>query len=39
VMKLDNLSEEQVIDLNIPNGVPIVYEIDSEGRPISKTEL
>lgn len=39
VMKLDNLSEAQVIDLNIPNGVPIVYEIDSEGRPISKTEL
>lgn len=39
VMKLDNLTEEQVLDLNIPNGVPIVYEFDSEGHILSKREL
>ncbi|HLJ57469.1 MAG TPA: 2,3-diphosphoglycerate-dependent phosphoglycerate mutase [Chthonomonadaceae bacterium] len=38
-MKLDNLTEEQVIELNIPNGVPIVYDIDPNGNPIAKTEL
>lgn len=39
VMKLDSLSEAEVIELNIPNGVPIVYEIDAAGNPISKEEL
>ena len=39
VMKLDGLTEEQVVSLNIPNGVPIVYEVDSQGSPVSKTEL
>jgi 2,3-bisphosphoglycerate-dependent phosphoglycerate mutase len=39
VMYLDELTREQVIELNIPNGVPIVYDCDSQGRPIAKTEL
>lgn len=39
VMKLDRLTREQVLDLNIPNGVPLVYDIDSEGRVISKAML
>lgn len=39
VMKLDNLSQQEVIELNIPNGVPIVYDMDPQGNPISKTEL
>lgn len=39
VMKLDSLNEQEVLELNIPNGVPIVYDIDSEGNPISKNEL
>ncbi len=39
VMKLDNLTREQVLELNIPNGVPIVYEFDADGKPTSKTEL
>lgn len=39
VMQLDNLSEEQVLALNIPNGVPIVYDFDVEGCPVNKTEL
>jgi len=39
VMYLDNLSEAQVIELNIPNGVPIVYDFDATGAPTAKTEL
>jgi 2,3-bisphosphoglycerate-dependent phosphoglycerate mutase len=39
VMKLDNLSREEVLELNIPNGVPIIYDIDSEGIVLSKKEL
>lgn len=39
VMQLDSLNEEQVVELNIPNGVPIVYDFDSLGRPFSKSEL
>ena len=39
VMKLDSLTEEQVIALNIPNGVPIIYDFNTQGEPINKTEL
>lgn len=37
VMKLDNLSKEQVLELNIANGVPIVY--DYEGEKVLKKEV
>ncbi|MDX2129470.1 MAG: 2,3-bisphosphoglycerate-dependent phosphoglycerate mutase [Chloroherpetonaceae bacterium] len=30
VMSLDGLSKEEVLELNIPNGVPIVYEYDGD---------
>ena len=39
VMELDKLTKEEVIELNIPNAVPILYEIDGEGKVISKTTL
>lgn len=39
VMKLDNLTNEQVLELNIPNAVPIVYDIDSEGKVVKKEVL
>jgi 2,3-bisphosphoglycerate-dependent phosphoglycerate mutase len=39
VMELDKLSKEQVLELNIPNAVPIIYEIDEKGKVISKTIL
>ena len=39
IMKLDSLTEEQVIALNIPNGVPIIYDFNAQGEPIDKTEL
>ena len=32
---LDNVSEEEIIALNVPTGVPLVYELDSELKPIS----
>jgi 2,3-bisphosphoglycerate-dependent phosphoglycerate mutase len=31
VMKLDNLTREQVLELNIPTGVPLIYVYDSKG--------
>ncbi len=39
VMSLDQLTREQVMELNIPTGVPIVYEIDSSGKVVSKSVL
>jgi 2,3-bisphosphoglycerate-dependent phosphoglycerate mutase len=34
VKYFDNLSEEQVLALNIPTGVPLVYELDDDLKPI-----
>lgn len=31
VMHLENLSREQVLELNIPTGAPLLYEFDAEG--------
>ena len=39
VMKLDNLNEVEILELNIPNGVPIVYDIDASGTVLNKSEL
>ena len=39
VMDLDKLTKEEVIELNIPNAVPIVYEIEEKGKVVSKTML
>ena len=36
VMELDNLTKEQVLELNIATGTPLIYEIDSTGRILSK---
>jgi 2,3-bisphosphoglycerate-dependent phosphoglycerate mutase len=35
VKHLDGLSDEEVVELNIPTGVPRVYELDSDLRPTS----
>jgi 2,3-bisphosphoglycerate-dependent phosphoglycerate mutase len=32
VMELERLTREQVLDLNIPTGAPLLYELDSTGR-------
>ncbi|MDR4509635.1 MAG: 2,3-bisphosphoglycerate-dependent phosphoglycerate mutase [Candidatus Brocadiaceae bacterium] len=39
VMDLDALSKDEVLRLNIPTGVPIVYEFDSDLHIISKNTL
>lgn len=31
---LDQISDQDIVGLNIPNGIPLVYELDSELRPI-----
>jgi|SRR5437879_6090887 len=35
VMDLEQMAKEQVLELNIPTGVPITYEIDAAGRVVS----
>jgi len=35
VMHLDNLTREAVLELNIPTGVPLVYEFDANAVPVS----
>jgi 2,3-bisphosphoglycerate-dependent phosphoglycerate mutase len=34
VKHLDKVSDDEIVDLNIPTGIPLVYELDSELRPI-----
>jgi 2,3-bisphosphoglycerate-dependent phosphoglycerate mutase len=34
VKYLDNVSEEAIVELNIPTGIPLVYELDADLRPI-----
>lgn len=39
VMHLDRLSPEEVLELNIPTGAPLLYEFDSAGMPHSHRYL
>ena len=39
VKYLDNISDEEIPGLNIPTGVPLVYELDGELRPIKSYYL
>ncbi|MBX2805018.1 MAG: 2,3-bisphosphoglycerate-dependent phosphoglycerate mutase [Hyphomicrobiales bacterium] len=39
VMKLDELTQEQVLGLNIATGVPIVYHLNDDGAVLEKREL
>jgi len=34
VKHLDNISEEEIISLNIPTGIPLVYELDKDLKPL-----
>ncbi len=34
VMHLDSISEADIVELNVPTGIPLVYELDEELRPI-----
>jgi 2,3-bisphosphoglycerate-dependent phosphoglycerate mutase len=39
VMELEQLTREQVLELNIPTGAPLLYELDSNGRVTSHRYL
>lgn len=36
VMKLDGLTKQQVLELNLDTGIPVVYEMASDGQVLSK---
>ncbi len=31
---LDNISDDEIVGINIPNGIPLVYELDADLKPI-----
>lgn len=39
VMQLERLSKEQVLELNIPTGAPLLYEFDNQGKVIAHRYL
>ncbi len=39
VMHLDNLSPEEIVGLNIPTGIPLVYELNRDFEPLSSRYL
>ncbi len=36
VMMLDGVSEEEITQFNIPTGIPLVYELDADLKPVSR---
>ena len=39
IKHFDDISDEEIVGLNLPTGVPIVYDIDSDGRPVDRRFL
>ena len=39
VKHLDGVSDQEIVDLNIPTGVPLVYELDDQLQPTSSSYL
>lgn len=39
VKYLDNVSDEAIVELNIPTGVPLVYELDDQLKPLRSSYL
>jgi 2,3-bisphosphoglycerate-dependent phosphoglycerate mutase len=39
VKYLDNVSEKEILELNIPTGIPLVYELDAALKPVSHSYL
>ncbi len=39
VKMLDEMSESQIVELNIPTGVPLLYELDAALKPVSRRYL
>ena len=39
VKYLDNISDQEIVELNIPTGIPLVYELDAELKPVKSYYL
>ncbi|MGH8458479.1 MAG: 2,3-bisphosphoglycerate-dependent phosphoglycerate mutase, partial [Nevskiales bacterium] len=39
VKYLDNMSDAEIVELNIPTGIPLLYELDENLRPVSRRYL
>ena len=39
VKHLDGIADADIVGLNIPNGVPLVYELDADLKPLSHAYL
>jgi len=39
VKYLDNISDADIVELNIPTGIPLVYELDDDLKPIKNYYL
>ena len=39
VKYLDGISDDDIVGVNIPNGIPLVYELDADLKPIAKRYL
>lgn len=39
IMQLEGMSGEEIVNLELATGVPIVYKLDSEGKVLEKTVL
>jgi 2,3-bisphosphoglycerate-dependent phosphoglycerate mutase len=39
VKHLDGVSDEEIVGLNIPTGIPLVYELDDQLRPLGHEYL
>jgi 2,3-bisphosphoglycerate-dependent phosphoglycerate mutase len=37
VKYLDGIADADIVGLNIPNGIPLVYELDADLKPIATT--
>lgn len=39
LMHLDAISEREIVEVNVPTGIPLVYELDKNLKPISHRYL
>ena len=39
VKYLDGISDSEIVELNIPTGIPLVYELDADLKPIRRFYL
>ena len=39
IKHLDGVSDEEIVELNVPTGIPLVYELDAELRPVRSEYL